>query len=110
MIPHAANDFKRMYYPPDGPRTIRCDVRDGCRPKKQRQRGHFVNIDSAAAKRAWPMHPPATATNGGHSDSAMRCRRQDPRNVAEMIRCLLYSPAGVVPKITIIPMRETSWP
>lgn len=37
--------------------------------------------------------------------------RQDPRNVAEMIRCLLHLPVdSVVPKITIIPMRETSWP
>ena len=35
--------------------------------------------------------------------------RQDPRNVAEMIRCLLHSPVdSVVPKITIIPMWETS--
>jgi NAD(P)-dependent dehydrogenase (short-subunit alcohol dehydrogenase family) len=36
---------------------------------------------------------------------------QDPRNVAETIRCILHLPMdSVVPEITIIPMRETSWP
>jgi NAD(P)-dependent dehydrogenase (short-subunit alcohol dehydrogenase family) len=36
---------------------------------------------------------------------------QDPRNVAEAVRCLLRLPADtVVPEITVIPMRETSWP
>jgi NAD(P)-dependent dehydrogenase (short-subunit alcohol dehydrogenase family) len=36
---------------------------------------------------------------------------QDPRNVAEAIRCLLLLPEdAVVPEMTIIPMRETSWP
>lgn len=36
---------------------------------------------------------------------------QDPRNVAETIRCLLELPAEtVVPEITVIPLRETSWP
>jgi NAD(P)-dependent dehydrogenase (short-subunit alcohol dehydrogenase family) len=36
---------------------------------------------------------------------------QDPQNVAETIRYLLRLPADtVVPEITVIPMRETSWP
>jgi NAD(P)-dependent dehydrogenase (short-subunit alcohol dehydrogenase family) len=36
---------------------------------------------------------------------------QDPRNVAETVRWLLRLPADtVVPEITVIPMRETSWP
>lgn len=36
---------------------------------------------------------------------------QDPRNVADTIRCLLQLPAEtVVPEITVLPMRETSWP
>jgi NAD(P)-dependent dehydrogenase (short-subunit alcohol dehydrogenase family) len=36
---------------------------------------------------------------------------QDPRNVAETVRCILRLPAdSVVPEITVIPMRETSWP
>jgi len=36
---------------------------------------------------------------------------QDPRNVAETIRFVLLQPAEtVIPEITVIPMRETSWP
>ncbi|OQW37328.1 MAG: short-chain dehydrogenase [Nitrospira sp. SG-bin1] len=36
---------------------------------------------------------------------------QDPRNVAETVLCILRLPAEtVVPEITVIPMRETSWP
>lgn len=36
---------------------------------------------------------------------------QDPRNVADTIRCLLQLPAeSVVPEVMVIPMRETSWP
>lgn len=36
---------------------------------------------------------------------------QDPRNVAETIRFVLSQPAEtVIPEITVIPMRETSWP
>lgn len=36
---------------------------------------------------------------------------QDPRNVAETVRYLLRLPPDtVVPEITVIPMRETSWP
>jgi len=36
---------------------------------------------------------------------------QDPQNVAETIRFVLLQPAEtVVPEITVIPMRETSWP
>jgi NAD(P)-dependent dehydrogenase (short-subunit alcohol dehydrogenase family) len=36
---------------------------------------------------------------------------QDPRNVADTIRCLLQLPAEtVVPEIMVLPMRETSWP
>jgi len=36
---------------------------------------------------------------------------QDPRNVAETVRCLLMlPPETVVPEVMIIPMRETSWP
>ena len=36
---------------------------------------------------------------------------EDPRNVAETVRCILRLPAdSVVPEITVIPMRETSWP
>jgi NAD(P)-dependent dehydrogenase (short-subunit alcohol dehydrogenase family) len=36
---------------------------------------------------------------------------QDPRNVAEIVRFILRLPADtVVPEITVIPMRETSWP
>ena len=36
---------------------------------------------------------------------------QDPRNVAETVRWILRLPADtVVPEITVIPMRETSWP
>jgi NAD(P)-dependent dehydrogenase (short-subunit alcohol dehydrogenase family) len=36
---------------------------------------------------------------------------QDPRNVAETIRFVLTQPAEtVIPEITVIPMRETSWP
>ena len=36
---------------------------------------------------------------------------QDPRNVAETIRCILTLPSEtVVPEIMVIPMRETSWP
>jgi NAD(P)-dependent dehydrogenase (short-subunit alcohol dehydrogenase family) len=36
---------------------------------------------------------------------------QDPRNVAETVRYILRLPADtVVPEITVIPMRETSWP
>ena len=36
---------------------------------------------------------------------------QDPQNVAETVRYLLRLPADtVVPEMTVIPMRETSWP
>jgi NAD(P)-dependent dehydrogenase (short-subunit alcohol dehydrogenase family) len=36
---------------------------------------------------------------------------QDPRNVAETIRCILQLPAETaVPEIMVIPMKETSWP
>ena len=36
---------------------------------------------------------------------------QDPRNVAETVRFILRLPSDtVVPEITVIPMRETSWP
>ncbi|SMB80323.1 SDR family oxidoreductase [Deinococcus hopiensis] len=36
---------------------------------------------------------------------------QDPRNVAEAVRYVLLQPEGtVVPELTVIPMRETSWP
>ncbi|CAN5231880.1 SDR family oxidoreductase [soil metagenome] len=36
---------------------------------------------------------------------------QDPRNVAETIRFVLTQPAEtVIPEITVLPMRETSWP
>ncbi|WP_447978262.1 SDR family oxidoreductase [Candidatus Nitrospira bockiana] len=36
---------------------------------------------------------------------------QDPRNVADTIRCILQLPAEtVVPELMVIPMRETSWP
>lgn len=36
---------------------------------------------------------------------------QDPQNVAETVRVLLRLPPDtVVPEITVIPMRETSWP
>jgi len=36
---------------------------------------------------------------------------QDPRNVAETVRFLLLMPdETVIPEITVLPMRETSWP
>ncbi len=36
---------------------------------------------------------------------------QDPRNVADTIRCLLQlPPESVVPEVMVLPMRETSWP
>ncbi|MEF2277447.1 SDR family oxidoreductase [Deinococcus sp. YIM 134068] len=36
---------------------------------------------------------------------------QDPRNVAEAVRYVLLQPEGtVVPELTVVPMRETSWP
>ncbi len=36
---------------------------------------------------------------------------QDPRNVAETIRFVLTQPEGtVIPEVTVLPMRETSWP
>jgi NADP-dependent 3-hydroxy acid dehydrogenase YdfG len=36
---------------------------------------------------------------------------QDPRNVAETIRFVLTLPAeSVIPEVTVLPMRETSWP
>lgn len=36
---------------------------------------------------------------------------QDPRNVAEAVRFVLTQPAeSVIPELTVIPMRETSWP
>lgn len=36
---------------------------------------------------------------------------QDPRNVADTIRYVLSQPAEtVIPEVTVIPMRETSWP
>jgi NAD(P)-dependent dehydrogenase (short-subunit alcohol dehydrogenase family) len=36
---------------------------------------------------------------------------QDPRNVADTVRCLLQVPAEtVIPEVMVIPMRETSWP
>ncbi len=36
---------------------------------------------------------------------------QDPRNVAETIRFLLMQPdETVIPEVTVLPMRETSWP
>jgi NADP-dependent 3-hydroxy acid dehydrogenase YdfG len=36
---------------------------------------------------------------------------QDPRNVAETVRFVLTQPADtVIPEVTVIPMRETSWP
>lgn len=36
---------------------------------------------------------------------------QDPRNVAETIRFVLLQPDGtVIPEVTVLPMRETSWP
>lgn len=36
---------------------------------------------------------------------------QDPKNVAETVRFLLSTPAGtVIPEMTVLPMRESSWP
>lgn len=36
---------------------------------------------------------------------------QDPRNVAETVRFVLMQPAEtVIPEITVLPMKETSWP
>ena len=36
---------------------------------------------------------------------------QDPKNVADTIKFVLCQPAGsVIPEVTVIPMRETSWP
>lgn len=36
---------------------------------------------------------------------------QDPRNVAETIRFVLLMPdATVIPEVTVLPMKETSWP
>jgi NAD(P)-dependent dehydrogenase (short-subunit alcohol dehydrogenase family) len=36
---------------------------------------------------------------------------QEPRNVAETIRFVLTQPEGtVIPEVTVLPMRETSWP
>lgn len=36
---------------------------------------------------------------------------QDPRNVADTIRYVLMQPAEtVIPEVTVLPMRETSWP
>jgi NAD(P)-dependent dehydrogenase (short-subunit alcohol dehydrogenase family) len=36
---------------------------------------------------------------------------QDPRNVAETVRFVLTQPDGtVIPEITVLPLRETSWP
>jgi len=36
---------------------------------------------------------------------------QDPRNVAETVRFVLMQPAEtVIPEVTVLPMRETSWP
>jgi NAD(P)-dependent dehydrogenase (short-subunit alcohol dehydrogenase family) len=36
---------------------------------------------------------------------------QDPRNVAETIRCILQLPSDTaVPEIMVMPMKETSWP
>jgi NAD(P)-dependent dehydrogenase (short-subunit alcohol dehydrogenase family) len=36
---------------------------------------------------------------------------QDPRNVAETVRFVLLQPEGtVIPEVTVLPMRETSWP
>jgi NADP-dependent 3-hydroxy acid dehydrogenase YdfG len=36
---------------------------------------------------------------------------QDPANVAQAVRWVLTQPAGtVVPELTVLPMRETSWP
>jgi NAD(P)-dependent dehydrogenase (short-subunit alcohol dehydrogenase family) len=36
---------------------------------------------------------------------------QDPKNVAETIRFLLSTPAGtVIPEMTVLPLRESSWP
>ena len=36
---------------------------------------------------------------------------QDPGNVAETIRFVLEQPAEtVIPEVTVLPMRETSWP
>jgi NAD(P)-dependent dehydrogenase (short-subunit alcohol dehydrogenase family) len=36
---------------------------------------------------------------------------QDPRNVASVVRSVLLQPAEtVVPEVTVLPMRETSWP
>ncbi|MFB2834888.1 SDR family oxidoreductase [Floridanema evergladense] len=36
---------------------------------------------------------------------------QDPKNVADTIRYVLMQPKGtVIPEITVLPMRETSWP
>lgn len=36
---------------------------------------------------------------------------QDPKNVADTVRYILLQPAEtVIPEVTVIPMRETSWP
>lgn len=36
---------------------------------------------------------------------------QDPKNVADTIRYVLLQPEGtVIPEVTVLPMRETSWP
>ncbi len=36
---------------------------------------------------------------------------QDPQNVADTIRYVLAQPPGtVIPEVTVLPMRETSWP
>jgi len=80
--------------------------------------GHIVNITSTAAKRAKNIKVTAIV-NGGMQTPFILERfpetpldvLQDPKNVAETILFILKQPAEtVIPEVTVLPMRETSWP
>ena len=80
----------------------------------------LLGLSHALHVEARPHHVKVTAVVSGGMRTPFLLDRfpdidistlQDPRNVAETIRCILQLPAETaVPEIMVIPMKETSWP
>lgn len=80
----------------------------------------LLGLSHAIHVEARPHHVKVTAVVSGGMRTPFLLDRfpdidisvlQDPRNVAETIRCILQLPAETaVPEIMVIPMKETSWP
>jgi NAD(P)-dependent dehydrogenase (short-subunit alcohol dehydrogenase family) len=80
----------------------------------------LLGLSHALHVEARPHHVKVTAVVSGGMRTPFLLDRfpdidistlQDPRNVADTIRCILQLPAETaVPEIMVIPMKETSWP